>query len=346
MLYALTHLTKTYDERTILDIGSLEIEEEGIYALLGPNGAGKTTLLQMLAFLEPPTTGSIVYDAKPVVFTESHLRPLRRSVVLVDQQPMLFTTTVYKNIEFGLRIRRVSKADRPRIVEEALDLVGMLNFARSPASKLSGGETQRVALARAIAVSPEVLLCDEPTSSVDAENQITILNILRQINNEKKITVLFTTHDSFQAASLANHILYLDHGRLTEAPSENIFPAVWTRTGDHRGVLDIQGAIRLNIPSEMMGGEKEKIRLMIHPGKLDLGAPDRDHDKADSGNQPVTGRVVQITEEKDKIRIVVDVGTRLTLLVPRDKYVRDRTLVGEQVSVLIPPEAVEILPAG
>jgi tungstate transport system ATP-binding protein len=258
---------------------------------------------------------------------------------------MLFTTTVYKNIEFGLNIRQVPKTDRPRIIEAALDLVGMRHFAHAPASKLSGGETQRVALARAIAISPKVLLCDEPTSSVDAENQIAILNILRQINREKKITVFFTTHDRFQAVSLANQILYLDHGRLTQTPSENIFSAVWTRTGEHQGMCDIQGAIRLNIPLERIG-EKGKIRLMLHPDKLSLGAPHLDHDPGDSGNHPVSGRVVQITEENDNIRIVVDVGTRLTLLMSRETYVRNRTLVGEQVSVLIPPEGVEILSPG
>ncbi|MEE8398598.1 MAG: TOBE domain-containing protein, partial [Desulfobacterales bacterium] len=187
------------------------------------------------------------------------------------------------------------------------------------------------------------LLCDEPTSSVDVENQITILNILRQINDEKKITILFTTHDSFQAASLADPILYLDQGRLTETPSENIFPAVMTRTQDHRGVLDIQGAIRLSIPLDMIRGEEEEIRLILHPEKLYLGAPDMDPGKGGAENQQVTGRVAQITDEKDKVRIIVDAGTRLTLRMPRDAYVKDRPLVGDRVSVLIPPEAVEVL---
>ena len=216
MLYNISELKKTYVNKTVLDIPSLEIEAEKIYALLGPNGAGKTTLLNILAFLEPPSIGSIRYRSQPVLFSESALQALRKEVVMVDQQPILFTTTVYKNLEFGLKIRKISPKERRHIIEETLELVGMKDFIQAPAPKLSGGETQRVALARALALSPAVLLCDEPTSSVDVENQEIIIDILKQINAHKNITVLFTTHDRSQVASLADHTLVLNHGRLVD----------------------------------------------------------------------------------------------------------------------------------
>jgi ABC-type multidrug transport system ATPase subunit len=117
--YAISHLTKDFGERTVLDIPDLEIEGERIYALLGPNGAGKTTLLNMLGFLEPPTAGQIRYRNRIVHFAEPNLQRLRKDVVVVDQHPILFTTTVYKNLEFGLRIRKVPKKERERIIEEA-----------------------------------------------------------------------------------------------------------------------------------------------------------------------------------------------------------------------------------
>jgi tungstate transport system ATP-binding protein len=201
----------------------LEIEKGWIYALLGPNGAGKTTLLNIFGFLESPTTGNIFYRSRPVQFSESYLQPLRKAVVIVEQHPILFTTTVYKNLEFGLKIRRIPTKERDHIIEESLDLVGMRHFAQAPAHQLSGGETQRVAIARALAVNPEVLLCDEPTSSVDTENQVAITNILKQINDLKKITVIFTTHDRFQVTSLAHYTLFLDHGKLASDSSENFF---------------------------------------------------------------------------------------------------------------------------
>ncbi|MEE8540304.1 MAG: ATP-binding cassette domain-containing protein, partial [Desulfobacterales bacterium] len=152
IVYTISKLTKVYQTRKVLDIDSLQIEKGGIYALLGPNGAGKTTLLNLLGFLELPTTGEIFYDSKPVQFSEPYLQKLRKEVVLVDQHPILFSTTVRKNLEFGLKIRKVSPKKRNYIIDEALELVGMLDFARAPAHRLSGGETQRVALARALVV--------------------------------------------------------------------------------------------------------------------------------------------------------------------------------------------------
>jgi tungstate transport system ATP-binding protein len=221
-LYTLSQLTKTYDGRTVLDIPFLEIEKGTVYALTGPNGAGKTTLLNILALLDHPSSGNVNFLSRPVEFSESLLKILRKKVVMVDQHPILFTNTVYKNLEFGLKVRQTPKKKRQRIIAEALELVGMQEFAHARAHRLSGGETQRVALARALVVTPHVLLCDEPTSSVDEENQGIIINILKQINEQKKITIIFTTHDRAQVASLAQHTLFLNRGKLTVQTSNNL----------------------------------------------------------------------------------------------------------------------------
>ncbi len=221
MLYVLSKITRKYGSRTVLDIPFMEIEKGKIYALLGPNGAGKTTLLNILGFLEVPTTGDILYRSKTVNFSESSLQNLRREVVMIDQHPILFTGTVYKNVEFGLKIRRISQKKRGIIIEETLDLVGMSAFVQAQAHRLSGGETQRVALARALAVSPEVLLCDEPTSNLDVENQTAIINTLKQINEQRKTTIMFTTHYMYQVSSLAHHTFFLDHCKLTATQAEN-----------------------------------------------------------------------------------------------------------------------------
>ena len=223
MVYEISQLTKVYGNRTVLDIPMLKIGKGSIYALLGPNGAGKTTLLNIIGLLEPPTTGNIIYQSQPVQFSEPYLQPLRKVIVMVEQHPILFTTTVYKNLEFGLKIRRIPKKERDLIIEESLDLVGLRHFIQAPAHRLSGGETQRVAIARALAVNPQVLLCDEPTSSVDAENQVAIINILRQVNDIKKIAIVFTSHDRSQVNSLAHQILFLDHGKLSTDNCDNLF---------------------------------------------------------------------------------------------------------------------------
>ncbi|MDA3831949.1 MAG: ABC transporter ATP-binding protein [Spirochaetales bacterium] len=165
--YSLNHLTKAYNGRPILDIDHLELEAGQIYGLLGPNGAGKTTLLNILGFLDQPTSGRVDFLGKAVRFQETAMQPLRKEVVVVDQYPVLFTTSVYSNLEFGLKLRKVAKVQREKIIDEVLDLVDMTSYKHVPAHTLSGGETQRIALARALALSPKVFLCDEPTASVD-----------------------------------------------------------------------------------------------------------------------------------------------------------------------------------
>lgn len=196
MLYRAVHLKKVAGNRTILDIKSLAIKAGRIYGLLGANGAGKTTLLNILGFLESPTSGSMEFADRPVRFTSNALQQLRREVVMVDQHPVLFTTSVYKNIEFGLKIRNVASKQRERIIDQVLEMVGLAEFKREPGQELSGGETQRIALARALALSPRVLLCDEPTSSVDVENQAAIVAILKEINTTLGISIIFTTQTS------------------------------------------------------------------------------------------------------------------------------------------------------
>ncbi|MGD9033249.1 MAG: ABC transporter ATP-binding protein, partial [Desulfobacteraceae bacterium] len=172
MLYELYNLRKIYDGRPVLDLENLSLEKGKVLGLLGPNGAGKTTLLQILGFLLDPSAGDLRFENKSVDFAGASLMALRRRVVLVQQQPILFTSTVSKNVEFPLKIRDIPKERRNRVVEELLDLVGMGAFRAARAHKLSGGETQRVAMARALACSPEVILLDEPTANVDVENQI------------------------------------------------------------------------------------------------------------------------------------------------------------------------------
>jgi tungstate transport system ATP-binding protein len=336
-VYELNQLTKIYDNRTVLDIPSLKIKENRIYSLLGPNGAGKTTLLNILAFLEPPSGGNITYRFKPVRFIESELQALRREVIMVDQFPILFTTTVLKNLEFGLKVRKISKRKRTRIIQEALDLVGMRDFALAQAHKLSGGETQRVALARALALSPKIFLCDEPTSSVDIENQAIILNILKRINQEKQMTIVFTTHDHTQAGTIADQTLILDQGRLIEAGYENIFSAVLDLDSTEETRCVIHPNISLVMASQKINTDKEKVRIFIDPNQI--------HPFTTAGKKsPVNvlhGIVRQVMDEHSKIRVVVDSGVRLTLLMTAKTYRDSQIFVGDTIKYYIPPQAIQ-----
>ena len=338
MIYTISDLTKIYGSRTVLDIPRLDIEQEHIYALLGPNGAGKTTLLNIFGFLDAPTAGEIRYRLQAVRYSEPDLQRLRKEVILVDQHPILFTTTVYKNIEFGLRIRKISPKVRERIIAESLDMVGMHDFTRAPAQNLSGGETQRVAIARALALSPNVFLCDEPTSSVDVENQNIIINILQQINDLKKITVVFTTHDRSQAARLAHHTLVLNRGRVAPTMYENIFRGVLQDVSPTESLCVIHEKIRLPIDRDQIQGKNQTVRVLIDPQKIDLVRPAENN----SDSNCTHGRVVQIMEENGNIRIVVDAGVWVALLVSKVRYNEISPSVGEYVEFHIPPEAIQI----
>lgn len=337
ILYGLTNIEKIYDERKVLDIRHLEIEQGCIYALLGPNGAGKTTLLNILAFLDPPTCGEVRFKSNLVRFAESALFHLRRKVIMVDQNPILFTTTVFKNLEFGLKIRKVPKKIRLRLVEETLDLVGMSDFMFAKANRLSGGETRRVALARALILSPEVFLCDEPMSGVDIENQVIINRVLRKINKKKGATIIFTSHDRLQASSIADHTMTLNYGSLVAGRFENLFSADITRKTDRESLCAIYPDILLSMASNGVDNSGKNIRIAIDPDKIRIVLK---HSEKKTENV-LHGKVIQALEEESRVRVVIDAKVLLTLIMNMRTYRQKGLLVGDDVNVYIPPEAVQ-----
>lgn len=215
MLYSAESLTKVFKKRSVLNLRDFHLQKQQIYALIGANGAGKTTLLNILALLEPVTEGTLVFCGREVQYKRQELLELRRRVVLVDQYPILFTRSVWKNVAFGLKVRGFSRAMCKERVEEALEYVGMEDFRYADAHRLSGGESKRVAMARALAVNPEVLLLDEPTANVDAKNQDIILQVLQKINEKKRTSILMATHYLAQSRQLAHQTLLLENGEVS-----------------------------------------------------------------------------------------------------------------------------------
>ena len=336
MLYRAVHLKKVAGGRTILDIESFAIDAGRIYGLLGANGAGKTTLLNILGFLEQPTSGGMEFAGRPVRFTRNVLQQLRREVVMVDQHPVLFSTSVYKNIEFGLKIRKVASKQRERIIDEVLEMVDLAAFKQESAMELSGGETQRIALARALALSPRVLLCDEPTSSVDVENQAAIVAILKKINTTLDISIIFTTHDRLQAAGLAHHTLVLEGGSLVSAIYDNIFACIVMESADNQVMCRLQNSVNLLLHAGKNGLEPGKRRICIDPEKIVLL-------QNEPGPETVgilQGKVVQLMADNDRIRMVVNVGVMMTVLLGHDNYRELCPVIGDRVWLLMQAGAV------
>jgi tungstate transport system ATP-binding protein len=259
---------------------------------------------------------------------------LRKKVVLVQQQPILFSTTVFKNVEFPLKIRNTPKAKRERIIGELLALVGMEMFRHAIAHKLSGGETQRVAIARALACGPEVILMDEPTASVDVENQITIERIIREINRSKHISVIFTTHNMIQASKLADDIVFLYEGRVAQSIYENIFNGRIEVSENGVKYCILQNGLTLRVPSQKAG----PIRISIDPSRLRVSKRIDDS----SEDNTFKGTLNQLSSEQGRVRALVDVGIPLSVLIPKEKFIDLQLGVGEEVWLTCPADSIEV----
>ena len=333
MLFKINQLTKTYNGRTVLDIPELTFERGKVYALLGPNGSGKTTLLEILSLLLPPTTGEIFYNNSPIDLFGNHLFELRREIVMVHQHPILFSTSVYKNLEFCLKIRGTPRGARERIIEDSLDMVGMSRFIGADAHRLSGGETQRVAIARALACSPKVIFFDEPTASVDVENQNAIERIIRDINTRRGISVAFTSHDLVQASRLAQEVISLFEGRKVPATLENIFSGIIEADSNGSRTCVIHDRVRLSVNHPGTG----PIRLCIDPLKVRMSIPG----DSPSAENAWKGKITQLTDEDRLIRAVVDIGIPLNILMPRETF--DGSIgIGADVDVSCPASAIHV----
>ena len=215
-LYQLSNIVQIYGGRTVLSIDSLTLEAETITGIVGPNGGGKSTLMRMLAFLESPHDGTILYKSAKTSIADTSLR---REVTLLTQQPYLLKRTVQENIEYGLHVRGITNISG--IAASALDEVGLLpdTFLTRNWFELSGGEAQRVALAARLAVKPRVLLMDEPTSSLDEESTERIRNAAVRAKTEHKTSLVIVSHDREWLTSVSDSTVLIRNGKIERTHS-------------------------------------------------------------------------------------------------------------------------------
>jgi tungstate transport system ATP-binding protein len=217
--FRLEGVRKRYGPREVLRIDQLTIRSGEIFGLVGPSGAGKSTLLRLLNFLEPPTAGRILYRGQPL---DGRISPdLLRRITTVFQRPLLLSGSVAYNVAFGLRLR--GRRNVTPAVQAALQRVGLWELARTPVHTLSGGEAQRVALARALVLEPDVLLLDEPTANLDPYHVGRIEEIVREENRARGTTVVWVTHNVFQARRVAHRVGLLLSGELVEVSETSRF---------------------------------------------------------------------------------------------------------------------------
>lgn len=207
------HVSKQYPDHLALDNLSFSVTKNEILGIVGKSGSGKSTLLKLINLMETPTTGQILIDGKPTdQLTKQQVMEYKEKIGMVFQQyNLLANKTVAQNVALPLTL--VGRTDSKK-VEELLAFVGMAQKSHVYPMDLSGGEKQRVAIARALVRQPEVLLCDEATSSLDEENTEAILRLLQDSHQRFGITIFFVSHDLDTVKKFCDHILVLEKGQL------------------------------------------------------------------------------------------------------------------------------------
>lgn len=230
-IYSLRNLKHSYGNHPTLDIESLDIPYGSVIGLIGPNGSGKSTLLKILAFLEPPRGGELLFDGIPA---EKREKELRREATLLLQEPYLLRRTVRENIAYGLGLRNASGEEVCERVNDSLARVGLKpeKFADRLWYRLSGGEVQRVALAVRMALRPKVLLLDEPTANVDESSAALIKEAVWHAWQDWNTTIVVATHDLIWLHEVATRIVSMHGGRVVGDGAENLVQGVWRKKGD------------------------------------------------------------------------------------------------------------------
>jgi spermidine/putrescine transport system ATP-binding protein len=283
----LERVTKVFGDVVAVDDLSLEVEEGEFFSLLGPSGCGKTTTLRMIGGFEEPTRGTIYLGGRDV----TDLPPYKRDVNTVFQSYALFPhLDVFENVAFGLRRRKVDRAEIEQRVREALELVDLVGFERRRPTQLSGGQQQRVALARALVNRPKVLLLDEPLGALDLKLRKQMQLELKRIQAEVGITFIYVTHDQEEAMTMSNRIAVMRHGRIEQVgPPEDVYEdpvnefvagflgasnllegEVRGRDADVVAVALVDGTVVRVPTSRFADGSGGRVKVGVRPEKLTI----------------------------------------------------------------------------
>ncbi|SCL57667.1 ABC transporter ATP-binding protein [Micromonospora chersina] len=281
----------------------LDIADGEFFSMLGPSGSGKTTVLRMIAGFEPPTAGSVLLGGRDV----TRLAPFERDVNTVFQDYALFPhMTVRQNVEYGLRVRKVGRAERRARAAEALRGVRLDGLADRRPAALSGGQRQRVALARALVVRPKVLLLDEPLGALDLKLREQMQVELKALQREVGITFVFVTHDQEEALTMSDRVAVFENGRIAQVGT----PAEVYERPASPFVAGFVGT------SNLLSGEAARTVLgrdgtfSIRPEKIRLdGSPATDEETS------ATGRVAEVVYAGASTRFVVDLDAGARLVV-------------------------------
>jgi spermidine/putrescine transport system ATP-binding protein len=350
----LRKVSKKFGSFTALEEVSFDIAEGEFMTFLGPSGCGKTTCLRLISGFENPSTGEVFIAGKNV----THDPPYRRSVNQVFQSYALFPhLSVYENISFGLRMKKLAASDIKRRVDRVVEMTSLQEFADRKPAQLSGGQRQRVALARAVVCEPKVLLLDEPLSALDAKLRTQMRAELKQLQKRLGITFVFVTHDQEEALTMSDRIAVISCGRVEQIGTVNEIyyqPAtrfVATFIGETNIVeaeivdkgadvihCQIEGGMTLAVrPGTPAAGSS--VLLSLRPEKIRL------YRSRPQGQNVFSGRiVVQVFKGAvNDLTVAVSGGLELRALIANDGQQELVFQEGEEVFCRIQPEDINIV---
>jgi ABC-type Fe3+/spermidine/putrescine transport system ATPase subunit len=339
----IVNIDKTYEGQPLLRGISFTVGRGETVCLLGPSGSGKSTLLRIIAGLEPPESGQVLWGGQDLASTPPHLRDFG----LVFQDYALFPhLDVFNNVAFGLKMKNWSRDEIGKRVIEVLDLVNMPGFAHRKVTDLSGGEQQRVALARALAPRPRLLMFDEPLGALDRTLKEDLLDELRVILHRTRIPAIYVTHDQEEAFSVAERVLLLHEGQIVRQgrPAE-----VWAHPGSAwaAGFLGLGNVLEGKILAGKNGkwkvnsglgsftvncGHEHEVGDKVHLLARPLEAPSRGAGRGIERGSVIRGRVEDVVFQQDRYKVTLEHGPFV--------YLRKAPKVGQKIAVRV---AVECL---
>ncbi len=344
-------VTKVFGDKKVLDNVNLQVNAGEILALLGPNGSGKTTILKLLAFIENPTAGGVEFQSENV--NAKNAETTRLQSTLVFQKTTFFDTSVYNNIAYGLKLRKIPKNQLNKRVQEALKLVKLEGFEKRPAKKLSGGEQQRVAIARALALETPLLLLDEPTANLDPKNAAIVEEVIATVNRKRKTTIVLATHNMFQAEKLPSRIALINNGQITEVgePSEifgklsrnlasfaavdNTFAGTAADTGSGTATVDIGNGVKIEITTQRRG----ELSVFISPQDIILSKSSVES----SARNVFKGKIAAISDLGSLVKLTVDVGKPFTVQITKRSFTEMGLNLNAEVYIAFKASSVQVL---